>query len=76
MLQPEQAKAAIKNARWRVLDILENRLGGEPDWPVIRAKIMKVFGRDGLERLFTETDLRNTESESNATSSRKSHTKE
>ena len=46
---------AVKLARRQVLDVLEASFGHQPNWPYVRARLLKIFGRDGLSR-FWETE--------------------
>lgn len=39
----------IRESRRELLDLLEVALGGSPSWPIVRAKVMEIFGRKGLQ---------------------------
>lgn len=39
----------IKESRRELLDLLEVALAGSPSWPLVRAKVMDIFGRKGLQ---------------------------
>lgn len=39
----------IKESRRELLDLLEVALSGSPSWPIVRAKVMEIFGRKGLQ---------------------------
>jgi hypothetical protein len=45
---------AISGARKQLLDLLETTYGTTPQWAIVRRRVLKTFGRDGLER-FTST---------------------
>lgn len=40
----------VKKAQRELLDLLEVALAGSPSWPIIRAKVLEIFGRKGLQR--------------------------
>lgn len=48
-------KNAVAKARKEILDIVEMAYGDSQRWPFVRARILKVFGRNGLEGLFHNT---------------------
>ncbi len=39
---------AVKKAQRQILDLLEAAMGESPQWPLIRSRILGVFGRNGL----------------------------
>ena len=39
----------IKESRRELLDLLEIALAGSPSWPIVRAKVLEIFGRKGLQ---------------------------
>lgn len=39
----------IKQTRRQLLDILDVAYRNGPQWPFVRSRILKLFGRDGLE---------------------------
>jgi hypothetical protein len=41
----------LKSALRQTLDLLEAVMGHSPKWPFVRNRILRIFGRDGLERL-------------------------
>lgn len=45
---------AIKETRKELLDLLEIAIGESPQWPLVRSRILQIFGRKGLEK-FVET---------------------
>lgn len=47
-----QLHQEIKTTRKEILDMLELVLGEHPSWERIRSKILRAFGRQGLERHF------------------------
>ena len=47
-----QLHNSIKQSRKDLLDFLEIAYGHQENWLKVRAKIMKIFGRDGLESFF------------------------
>jgi hypothetical protein len=44
---------AVRRARRQVLDLLEIRFGQEADWLLIRQRVLKIFGTDGLQGAVT-----------------------
>lgn len=62
---------SIKFTRKSILDCIELAYGQTPQWPLIRAKIMAAFGKNGLERFINtnnwlERKERNYEARINA----------
>ena len=52
----EQIRIAISSARRQLLDLLQAAFGHTPAWKGVRSRVLKVFGRDGLERLVNPDD--------------------
>jgi len=40
-------------ARRNLLDLLEASYGDTPSWPLIRARVLQIFGRSGFGRFST-----------------------
>lgn len=40
---------AVRRARKELLTLLEVALAGSSSWPIVRAKVMEIFGRKGLQ---------------------------
>ncbi len=45
---------SLKFARRQLLDLLQATYGHEPSWRNVRSRILKIFGRDGLESIFLQ----------------------
>lgn len=45
----------VSKCRSVVLDIIELELGNEPNWRILRSKILKAFGERGLSGKVIET---------------------
>ncbi len=46
-----EPKLEIAKARKQVLDLLQATMGHSPQWKFVRSRILKIFGREGLETL-------------------------
>ncbi len=45
------SKDEIAKARKQVLDLIQTTYGHTPQWNHVRSRLLKIFGRDGLEGL-------------------------
>ena len=45
----------LRNARRQILDMLQVAYGHEPSWRNVRSRVLKIMGREGLEKPFLET---------------------
>lgn len=45
----ETQQKEIRESRRELLDLLEVALAGSPSWPIVRTKVMEIFGRNGLQ---------------------------
>lgn len=45
------SKSEVSKARKQVLDLLQATMGHSPQWKFVRSRILKIFGRDGLEKI-------------------------
>lgn len=48
----DQLRAAVYDARQRTFYLVEPLLGSHENWHFIRSQLLKIFGRDGLEKIF------------------------
>ena len=53
-MEREQLHQAAKIARRQILDLLQATYGHEPSWRNVRARILRILGRDGLEQQFLQ----------------------
>ena len=55
--EKQQYHQSIKVARKAILDLLESVYGHTPQWRKVRSQMLKIFGRDGLEKVFTRDEI-------------------
>ena len=46
-----QLNQEVKRVRKQILDLLEGSYGGSTQWPLVRSRILHLFGSSGLEGL-------------------------
>ena len=62
---PMAPRNPVAWTRKQVLDTIQTTYGHTPQWPHVRSRILKIFGRDGLESMLSSPCSHETASADN-----------
>lgn len=62
-LEKDHIHQSIRLARKQLMDLLQACYGHEPSWENVRARVLKILGRTGIEAPFLQTQLNNGNTE-------------